>query len=210
MTGKYANYQNMRNIAIFASGSGTNAENIIQYFSNRNTVNVSLVLSNKRQAMVLKRADALKIRTVFFEHKEFYITGKVLRYLGLYKIDFIVLAGFLWLVPENIIEQYPGRIINIHPALLPGYGGKGMYGDAVHKAVIGNHDKESGITIHYVNKLYDKGDIIFQERCKVDPSDTPDLLAEKVHALEYLHYPKVIEDLVVKLPDFLIKGPEEA
>jgi phosphoribosylglycinamide formyltransferase-1 len=210
MLGKYANYQNMRNIAIFASGSGTNAENIIQYFSNRNTVNVSLVLSNKRQAMVLKRADALKIRTVFFEHKEFYITGKVLRYLGLYKIDFIVLAGFLWLVPENIIEQYPERIINIHPALLPGYGGKGMYGDAVHKAVIDNHDKESGITIHYVNKLYDKGDIIFQERCKVDPSDTPDLLAEKVHALEFLHYPKIIESLVVKLPDFLIKGPEEA
>ncbi|MFA5819735.1 MAG: phosphoribosylglycinamide formyltransferase [Bacteroidales bacterium] len=199
----------MRNIAIFASGSGTNAENIIQYFSNRNTAKVSLVLSNKRQAMVLKRAEALKIRTVFFEHKEFYITGKVLRYLGLYKIDFIVLAGFLWLVPENIIEQYPGRIINIHPALLPGYGGKGMYGDAVHKAVIGSHDKESGITIHYVNKLYDKGDIIFQKRCKVDPSDTPDLLAEKVHALEYLHYPKIIEDLVVKLPDFLIKGPEE-
>lgn len=209
MVDKYANYQNMRNIAIFASGSGTNAENIIQYFSNRNTAKVSLVLSNKRQAMVLKRAEALKIRTVFFEHKEFYITGKVLRYLGLYKIDFIVLAGFLWLVPENIIEQYPGRIINIHPALLPGYGGKGMYGDAVHKAVIGNRDKESGISIHYVNKLYDKGDIIFQERCKVDPSDTPDLLAEKVHALEYLHYPKIIEDLVVKLPDFLIKGPEE-
>ena len=210
MVDKYANYQNMRNIAIFASGSGTNAENIIQYFSNRNTAKVSLVLSNKRQAMVLKRAEALKIRTVFFEHKEFYITGKVLRYLGLYKIDFIVLAGFLWLVPENIIEQYPGRIINIHPALLPGYGGKGMYGDAVHKAVIGSHDKESGITIHYVNKLYDKGDIIFQKRCKVDPSDTPDLLAEKVHALEYLHYPKIIEDLVVKLPDFLIKGPEDA
>lgn len=210
MVDKYANYQNMRNIAIFASGSGTNAENIIQYFSNRNTAKVSLVLSNKRQAMVLKRAEALKIRTVFFEHKEFYITGKVLRYLGLYKIDFIVLAGFLWLVPENIIEQYPGRIINIHPALLPCYGGKGMYGDAVHKAVIGNHDKESGISIHYVNKLYDKGDIIFQERCKVDPSDTPDLLAEKVHALEYLHYPKIIEDLVIKLPDFLIKGPEEA
>jgi phosphoribosylglycinamide formyltransferase-1 len=210
MDDKYANYQNMRNIAVFASGSGTNAENIIQYFSNRNTAKVSLVLSNKRQAMVLKRAEALKIRTVFFEHKEFYVTGKVLRYLGLYKIDFIVLAGFLWLVPENIIEQYPERIINIHPALLPGYGGKGMYGDAVHKAVIGNRDKESGITIHYVNKSYDKGNIIFQDRCKVDPSDTPDSLAKKVHALEYLHYPKIIEDLVVKLPDFLIKGPEEA
>jgi phosphoribosylglycinamide formyltransferase-1 len=210
MVGKYANYQNMRNIAIFASGSGTNAENIIQHFSNTNTAKVSLVLSNKRQSLVLKRADALNIRTVFFERKEFYVTGKVLRYLGLYKIDFIVLAGFLWLVPENIIEQYPGRMVNIHPALLPRYGGKGMYGDAVHKAVIENHDKESGITIHYVNKFYDKGDIIFQERCNVDPSDTPSTLAEKVHALEYLHYPKIIEKLVVELPDFLVKGPEEA
>jgi phosphoribosylglycinamide formyltransferase-1 len=210
MVGKYANYQNMRNIAIFASGSGTNAGNIIKHFSNTNTAKVTLVLSNKRQSLVLKRAEALNIRTVFFEHKEFYVTGKVLRYLGLYKIDFIVLAGFLWLVPENIIGQDPGRIINIHPALLPRYGGKGMYGEAVHKAVIDNHDKESGITIHYVNKFYDKGDIIFQERCKVDPSDTPASLADKVHALEYMHYPKIIEKLVAELPDFLIKGPEEA
>lgn len=200
----------MRNIAILASGSGTNAENLIHYFSNRNSAQVSLVLSNKRQAMVLKRAEAHNIRTVFFEHKEFYVTGKVLRYLTLYKIDFIVLAGFLWLVPENILEQYPGRIINIHPALLPAYGGKGMYGDIIHKTVIGNHDPESGITIHYVNKQYDKGDIIFQARCKVDPDETIDSLAAKVHALEYLHYPKVIEDLVVKLPDMLIKSPEEA
>ena len=200
----------MRNIAIFASGSGTNAENIIKYFSNKNSAKVSLVLSNRRQALVLKRAEALNIRTLFFEHKEFYVTGKVLRYLALYKIDFIVLAGFLWLVPETIIEKYPGRIINIHPALLPFYGGKGMYGDIVHKSVIENHDTESGITIHYVNKMYDKGDIIFQTRCIVDPSDTHDSLAEKVHALEYLHYPKVIEELVLKLPDFLIKGPEEA
>jgi phosphoribosylglycinamide formyltransferase 1 len=200
----------MRNIAVFASGSGTNAENIIKYFSNQNTARVSLVLSNKRQAMVLKRAEANNIRTVFFEHKEFYVTGKVLRYLALYKIDFIVLAGFLWLVPENIIEHFPGRIINIHPALLPSYGGKGMFGDIVHKTVIGNKDKESGITIHYINKHYDKGDIIFQARCKVDHSDTHEILAEKVHALEYLHYPRVIEELVLKLPDFLIKGTEEA
>ncbi len=203
------NYQVMRNIAIIASGSGTNAENIIQYFSNRKSAKVSLVLSNKRHALVLKRAEAHNVRTVFFEHKEFYITGKVLRYLALYKIDFIVLAGFLWLVPENIVERYAGRIINIHPALLPDYGGKGMYGENVHKAVIANHDTESGITIHYVNKMYDKGDVIFQARCKVDPADTPDSLAEKVHALEYLHFPKIIEDIVVKLPDFLIDGSEE-
>ena len=200
----------MRNIAILASGTGTNAENIIKYFSNKNTAKVSLVLSNKRQAQVLKRAEENNIRTVFFEHKEFYVTGKVLRYLLLYKIDFIVLAGFLWLVPENIIEQYPGRIINIHPALLPSYGGKGMYGEAVHKAVLEGKDKESGITFHYVNKLYDRGDIIFQTRCKIDPSETTHSLAEKVHALEYKHYPKVIEDIVLKLPDFLIKSPDEA
>jgi phosphoribosylglycinamide formyltransferase-1 len=209
MDDKYANYQYMRNIAIFASGSGTNAENIILHFSNRNTAKVSLVLSNKRQSLVLKRAEALNIRTVFFEHKEFYVTGKVLRYLALYKIDFIVLAGFLWLVPENLIEQYSGRIVNIHPALLPHYGGKGMYGEAVHKAVIENHEKESGITIHYVNKFYDKGNIIFQERCKIDPTDTPESLAVKVHALEYLYYPQIIEEMVVKLPDFLTKGSEE-
>jgi phosphoribosylglycinamide formyltransferase 1 len=210
MVDKYSNYQNMRNIAIFASGSGSNAENVIQYFSTGNTAKVSLVLSNKRQALVLKRAEALNIRTVFFEYKEFYVTGKVLRYLALYKIDFIVLAGFLWLVPESILDQYPGRIINIHPALLPKYGGKGMYGEAVHNAVIGNHDAESGITVHYVNKFYDKGDIIFQKRCKVDPSDTAESLSVKVHALEYANYPKIIEDLVVKLPDFSINSPEQA
>jgi phosphoribosylglycinamide formyltransferase 1 len=201
MTDKYANYHNMKNIAIFASGSGTNAENIIKYFSTKNTAKVSLVLSNKRQALVLKRAEAHNIRTLFFEHKEFYVTGKVLRYLTLYKIDFIVLAGFLWLVPESIIEQFAYRIINIHPALLPAYGGKGMYGEAVHKSVIANHDPESGITIHYVNTLYDEGDIIFQIRCKVEPSDTSESLAQKIHTLEYQHYPKVIEDIIMKLPD---------
>lgn len=200
----------MRNIAIFASGSGTNAENIIKYFSNKNSAKVSLVLSNKRQAMVLKRAEANNIRTVFFEHKEFYVTGKVLRYLTLYKIDFVVLAGFLWLVPQSIVEHYAGRIINIHPALLPSYGGKGMFGENVHKAVIASHDKESGITVHYVSNIYDEGDIIFQAKCKVDPTDTPDSLAAKVHELEYQHYPVIIEGLVEKLPDFLIKGPEEA
>ena len=199
----------MRNIALLASGNGTNAENIINYFSNRNSAKVSLVLSNNRNAMVLKRAEAHNIRTVFFERKEFYVTGKVLRYLALYKIDFIVLAGFIWLVPENILELYPGRIINIHPALLPLHGGKGMYGDAVHKSVIANRDKRSGITIHYVNKLYDAGDIIFQEHCKVDPKDTHESLAAKIHTLEYEHYPRIIEDLVVKLPDMLINSPEQ-
>jgi phosphoribosylglycinamide formyltransferase 1 len=199
----------MKNIAILASGSGTNAENIITYFSNRNTAKVTLVLSNKRNAFVLERAAKHNIRSVFFDHKEFYVSGKVLRYLLLYKIDFIALAGFLWLVPSNILQQYHERIVNIHPALLPGYGGKGMYGDNVHKAVIRNHEKESGISIHYVNEDYDKGDIIFQARCQVDPADTPESLAEKVHSLEYQYYPKIIEGLVEKLPEFLVIAAEE-
>ncbi len=191
----------MRNIAIFASGSGTNAENIIRYFSNSKTAGVSLVLSNKREAYVLKRAATLNVRSVFFDRKELYAKDKVLRYLTMYKIDFIVLAGFLWLIPENILDIYDKRIVNIHPALLPGYGGKGMYGEKVHEEVIANHEKESGITIHYVNKSYDEGDIIFQARCKVDSKDTPATLAAKVHSLEYEYFPKVIEDLVAKLPD---------
>jgi phosphoribosylglycinamide formyltransferase-1 len=191
----------MRNIAIFASGSGTNAENIIKYFSNKKSAKVALVLSNKREAMVLKRAEERKVSSIFFERDDFYANGKVLSDLVLYKIDFIVLAGFLWLVPEEIVQKYAGRLINIHPALLPKYGGKGMYGDKVHSAVISNGDTESGITIHHVNRVYDDGDIIFQARCKVDKDDTPYSLASKVHALEYLHFPRVIEELVSKLPD---------
>lgn len=193
----------MRNIAIFASGSGTNAENIIRYFSNNKSAKVCLVLSNKREAFVLKRAASLNVRSVFFDWKELYEKEKVLRYLSMYKIDFIVLAGFLWLIPESILDIYDKRIINIHPALLPKHGGKGMYGEKVHEAVIANHEKISGITIHYVNKLYDKGDIIFQARCKVSPEDTPDTLASKVHELEYKHFPVIIEELVTKLPDMV-------
>lgn len=190
----------MRNIAIFASGSGTNAENIIRYFSNKNNVKVCLVLSNKREAFVLKRAATHNIFSVFFDHNDFYTSGKVLEYLLLHKIDLVVLAGFLWLVPENIIAAYNKRIINIHPALLPGYGGKGMYGDKVHRSVIENHETESGITIHYVNQHYDAGDIIFQARCRVESSDTAETLASKIHTLEYEHYPRVIEELITKLP----------
>ena len=189
----------MKNIAIFASGSGTNAENIIKYFSNKKSAKVSLVLSNKREALVLKRATAHNVRAVFFERDEFYDSDIVLNYLLSEKIDFVVLAGFLWLVPENILKRYEGRIINIHPALLPSYGGKGMYGERVHKAVIDNRETESGITIHYVNQRYDEGDIIFQAKCRVDPSDTPDSLANRVHALEYKYYPRIIEDLILQL-----------
>jgi phosphoribosylglycinamide formyltransferase 1 len=200
----------MRNIAIFASGNGSNAENIIAYFSTKNTAKVALVLSNKRDSFVLERAAKHNIRSVFFDRKEFYVTGKVLRYLLLYKIDFIVLAGFLWRVPDYILEPYKDRIINIHPALLPGYGGKGMYGEYVHRAVIENCEKESGISIHFVNESYDQGALIFQIKCKVETSDTPDSLAQKIHSLEYLYYPKVIEDIVIKLPEFSVKSSEEA
>lgn len=191
----------MRNIAIMASGTGTNAENIIKYFSNQKTARVSLVLSNKRNAMVLKRAEALQVDALFFDYNDFYVTGKVRELLFQHNIDFIVLAGFLWLVPEHLIERYPQRIINIHPALLPKYGGRGMYGDAVHRAVIANGEKESGITIHFVNMHYDDGDIIFQARCPVNPDDTPETLASRVHELEYKHFPRVIGEMTEVLPD---------
>lgn len=190
----------MRKIAIFASGSGTNAENIIKYFSTHQTAKVTLVLSNMQKAYVLQRAATLKVKSVFFDREEFYASGKVLDILLNEGIDFIVLAGFLWLVPDNILKGYENRIVNIHPALLPRHGGKGMFGERVHKAVIDNRDSESGITIHYVNKNYDEGNIIFQARCKVENSDTPETLASKVHTLEYEHYPAVIEDLIKKLP----------
>lgn len=191
----------MRNIAIFASGSGTNAENIIKYFSTGKNIQVVLVLSNRLEAIVHKRAAALNVPSVFFDRNDFYNSGRVLNILVASRIDFIVLAGFLWLVPDDIISKYEKRIINIHPALLPSYGGKGMYGEKVHKAVIDNHETESGITIHYVNRSYDEGDIIFQARCRVEPCDTPDSLASKVHALEYEHYPRVIEEICRKLTD---------
>jgi len=189
----------MRNIAIFASGSGTNAENLIRYFSNKNSARVSLVLSNKAEAQVLKRAAALNVSSVFFDREDLYKNQKVLEYLTLSGIDFIVLAGFLWLIPDNILTSYEKRIVNIHPALLPAYGGKGMYGEAVHKAVIANHEIVSGITIHYVNSFYDEGDIIFQAECPVNPSDTAETLAMKVHALEYEHFPRIIENLILNL-----------
>ncbi|HOP58551.1 MAG TPA: phosphoribosylglycinamide formyltransferase [Bacteroidales bacterium] len=199
----------MSNIAIFASGSGTNAENIIKYFSNKKTANVVLVLSNRREAPVLKRAEQNNVDSFFFDRNDFYISNRVLDKLVQYRIDFIVLAGFLWLVPENILERYRGRIINIHPALLPKYGGKGMYGSRVHKAVIDNREILSGITIHFVNSGYDEGDIIFQKTCKIDPSDTPETLAMKVHELEYRHYPEIIEALIVSRQKEFNKSQED-
>lgn len=183
-------------IAIFASGSGTNAENIIQYFSEKISFQVVLIVSNKQDAYVLERARKYNIPSVVFSKNDFVKGDDVLSILREYEIDFIVLAGFLLRVPENLLEAYPDRIINIHPALLPKYGGKGMYGDRVHEAVVAAGEHESGITIHYVNGNYDEGNIIFQASCKVLPSDTPQDVAKKVHALEYKYYPTVIEDVV--------------
>jgi phosphoribosylglycinamide formyltransferase-1 len=186
----------MKHIAILASGNGTNAENIIRYFSNEKKAKVTLVLSNKPQAKVLERAAALEVDAFFFDRTQFYETGEVLMMLRRRETDLVVLAGFLWLVPDEVIEAFRGRIVNIHPALLPGFGGKGMYGDRVHRAVLEAGCTESGITIHYVNEIYDSGDIIFQARCPVLPGDDVDSLASRVHALEYEHYPRVIGEII--------------
>lgn len=191
----------MKNIAIFASGSGTNAENIVNYFSNKNTAKVVLILSNRQNAYVLTRAAKLNIPSAFFDRHDFYESATVEGLLDSHKIDFIVLAGFLWLVPAGILRKYSGRIVNIHPALLPAHGGKGMYGDKVHEAVIAGSEKESGITIHLVNERYDEGDIIFQAKCPVYPDDTPESLAQRVHELEYRYFPSKIEEMVAGLPD---------
>lgn len=186
----------MKNIAIFASGNGSNAENIINYLHERKIQVNPIIYTNKADAYVIKRAEKLKVPYIVFNRQEFYENGEVLLKLKENKTELIILAGFLWLIPKEIILTYPDRIINIHPALLPKYGGKGMYGDRVHKAVIDAGEKESGISIHYVNENYDEGQIIKQVKCPVAKDDTPESLAEKVHALEYKHYPEVIETLL--------------
>jgi len=185
-----------KSIAIFASGSGTNAENIVRYFSKSELAEISLILSNNPDAFVLKRAVQFGIKTFVFNREQFYNTQEVLNILRDHNIEFIVLAGFLWLVPSYLIQAFPKKIINIHPALLPKYGGKGMYGIHVHESVLSSGDIESGITIHFVNDKYDEGNIIFQARCPVVQDETPETLAEKVHKLEYENYPRVIENLI--------------
>ncbi len=188
----------MKRIAIFASGSGTNAQNIIEHFKDKPDIEISLVLSNKKDAKVLSRAKQFNVPTYTFDRTTFYESLDVPEMLSREKIDLIVLAGFLWLVPINLIKAFPGRIINIHPALLPKYGGKGMYGMKVHEAVIESGDRESGITIHYVNEKYDDGAIIFQAKCPIEESDTPEVLARKIHKLEYENFPMVIEKLLIQ------------
>ena len=191
------NFMLMTRIVILASGSGTNAENIIKYFKNSKTVSVELVLSNKIDAKVLERAENFGIANESFDRTDFTKNGKVLEILKK-KADFVILAGFLWKIPSEIIEAFPNEIINIHPALLPKYGGKGMYGMHVHEAVVANKEVESGITIHYVNENYDEGAIIFQKNFEVLPTDTADDVASKVHVLEYAHFPEVIENVILQ------------
>ncbi|MUP45037.1 phosphoribosylglycinamide formyltransferase [Gramella sp. BOM4] len=187
-----------KKIVIFASGSGTNAENIIKYFQKNDQIEVVALLSNNRSAGALKKAHRLNVKALLFDREAFYESHEVLNVLKDIKPDLIVLAGFLWLMPSNIIRDFPNKIINIHPALLPNYGGKGMYGNRVHEAVIANSEKESGISIHYVNKEYDEGQIIFQKTLPINKQDTPESLAERIHELEYRHFPEVIEDLLNK------------
>ena len=187
----------MKRIAILASGSGTNAENIINYFKNSDAISVKLVLSNKKDAKVLERANRLKIPNRSFDKIDFIDTDEVLNLLK-ENADYVILAGFLLKIPAKIIEAFPNKVINIHPALLPKYGGKGMYGMYVHNTVVENKEKETGITIHYVNENYDEGAIIFQKSFEVLESDSAEDIAQKIHQLEYEYFPKVIEKVILK------------
>lgn len=186
----------IKRIAIFASGSGSNAENIVNFFKAAPEIEIVSILTNKKDAFVVERAKKLNIPCIIFNRDDFYKTENIVAKLKNMKCDLIILAGFLWLVPPSFVSQFPNKIINIHPALLPKYGGKGMYGENVHKAVVENNENFSGITIHFVNEQYDQGDIIFQATCDVLPTDSADDVANKVHALEYKHFPKVINDII--------------
>ena len=185
-------------VAIFASGSGTNAQRIMDYFKDKEGIEISLLLSNNPEAYALTRAEAASIPTRVFTKAEFKDSTIIVDELKDAGISWIILAGFLWLVPKTLIQAFPNSILNIHPALLPNFGGKGMYGMHVHKAVIETGAKETGITIHKVNEEYDKGEILFQARFEVLATDTHETVAEKIHALEYAHFPLVIEEQINK------------
>ena len=191
----------MKNIAILASGAGSNAQKIIEYFSNRMDISVHLIISNKKDAGVLSIAKLSGISSLVISKDSFYQSTDLLVALEKHEIDFIVLAGFLWLIPAYLIHNYPDRMVNIHPALLPKYGGKGMYGHFVHEAVHEAKELYSGITIHYVNEKYDEGSIVFQEKCEISPLDQPLDIAKKVQLLEHTYYPVVIDQLVSSLAD---------
>ena len=189
----------MKNIAIFASGSGTNAENMARYFANSESIKVTVVLSNHAHAGVHARVNALGVPSFTFSKEEFASVAPILAKLTEYAVDFVVLAGFMSKIPDALLDAFPDRVVNIHPALLPKFGGKGMYGHHVHEAVLAAGETESGITIHQVNAHYDEGKILFQATCPVLPADTPDTLAQRVHQLEYAHYPQVVEQLLATL-----------
>lgn len=185
----------MKRVAIFASGSGSNAENIINYFNKTQTATVSKVYCNNKDAAVFDRCKRLKVDCELFSREDFFKTEKILSQLK-ENADVIILAGFLWKIPSNLIEAFPNQIINIHPALLPKYGGKGMYGMHVHNAVKENKDSETGITIHFVNENYDEGAIIFQAKTTLNDTDSPETIAQKIHILEQEHFPKTIEKVI--------------
>jgi phosphoribosylglycinamide formyltransferase-1 len=187
-----------KRIAIFASGSGSNAQKLMEYFKGHPDAEIALVLSNNPDAFVLQRADNFEIPSHVFSREEFYYSEEVSDLLKTLKIDLIVLAGFLWLIPKKLIQAYPGRIINIHPAILPKFGGKGMYGDHVHQAVLQANETEGGITIHYVNENYDEGEYIYQAKYRIDRGDNLEMLKFKGQQLEHLHYPRIIESIVKK------------
>jgi phosphoribosylglycinamide formyltransferase 1 len=187
----------MKRVIILASGAGSNAENIINYFQNSKEISVVKVLCNKKEAGVFKRCKKLNKVCEWFSREDFFENNTILDKL-IDQTDFIVLAGFLWKIPVSIVKTFPNRIINIHPALLPNYGGKGMYGMHVHRAVKNNFDKETGITIHYVNEHYDKGAIIFQIKTKLETTDSPEDIAQKIHTLEYEYFPQIIKKTILK------------
>lgn len=189
-----------KRIAIFASGSGSNAQKIMEHFKKHNDAEVAIVLTNNPEAYVLQRADNFEVPSHIFNRHEFYQTDSVIQLLKNLEIDIIVLAGFLWLIPESLLKAYPNKIINLHPALLPKYGGKGMYGDNVHKAIMEAGDAESGITIHFVNEHFDEGEIIHQSRFHIEKNDDLEMIKFKGQQLEHLHYPRVIEHLLKKMP----------
>ncbi|MFM6954054.1 MAG: phosphoribosylglycinamide formyltransferase [Sphingobacteriaceae bacterium] len=188
-----------KRIAIFASGSGSNAQKIMEHFKKHTDAEVAIVLTNNPEAYVLQRADNFEIPTHIFDKHEFYQTDDVLDLLKNLRIDLVVLAGFLWLIPENILVAFPKRIINIHPALLPKYGGRGMYGERIHKEVLASGDEESGITIHFANEDFDSGEIIYQARFKIEKNDDLEMIKFKGQQLEHQYFPKIIEQVLKKI-----------
>ncbi len=195
----------MKKIAIFASGSGSNAQQIAQYIAGNEPIELTLILTNNPNAGVIDRARlgfdcGLNVPVLVFDRPTFYQTDRIINLLEVQQIDLIVLAGFMWLVPPALVKAFPGQIINIHPALLPKFGGKGMYGHHVHEAVVATGETETGITIHFVNEHYDEGAIIFQATTPVSPTDTPDDVARKIHMLEYDHYPRVVVEVLGRTP----------